>query len=343
MSDPHEIFADLLNVEVNTIVKPSMTAEKMPSLPFALLDIIGEFASVLAKAGIDLRPYLRPSREECWARICKHALQRDEGAECASDDDEARRDHVEEARSTYRAISGREAPSRASLLESPQFNAALFNTLPDLWPAFMGEHAVDGRPGDTPAPFAMTCVDNGWDTFERLRIAALTAQPHLGHRHQVLIARIAGACSRLKYIIQGLEQRSKRPRKDLRGWLQTRKERGPTYASLAALIPKTRNGLLNGELRHKRIPHLLRTEELAVVRKIWEVGTELVLVQTAVQIDGDVVTRISETLLSEEMTEVHALVLKAHHENVATGLSHWRALVEVALELVTKVFARRRP
>ena len=79
-----------------------------------------------------------------------------------------------------------------------------------------------------------------------------------------------------------------------------------------------------------------------MVRKIWEVGTELVLVQTAVQIDGDVVTRISETLLSEEMKEVHALVLKAHHENVATGLRHWRALVEVALELVTKVFARRR-
>lgn len=338
MSEPHEIFADLLNVEVNTIVKQSMTAEKMPALPFALLDIVAEFAHVLADAGIDLRPYLQPSREECWDRIAARSKREDRGQ---ADDDEAQRDHIEEARATYRAVSGRDAPEDASRGGVPRYDAALFNCLPDLWPAFTGANAASEVPADSPCPFAMTRVHNGWDTFERLRIAALLAQPHLAAHHQILIARIAGSCSRLKYIIQGLEQRCRRPRRDLRGWLRMRAERGPAYATLEALIPKTRNELLGGELRHKRIPHLLRTEDLATVRKIWEVGTELVLVQTAVQIDGDVVTRISESLLSTEMAEVHALVLKAHHENVATGLSHWRALVEVAVELVTKVFGRR--
>jgi len=338
MSEPHEIFADLLNVEVNTIVKQSMTAEKMPSLPFALLDIIAEFANVLASAGIDLRPYLQPSREECWARVQARSKRKDRAQ---ADDDEAQRDHIDEARATYRAVSGHDAPSDASLAGASGYDPALFNCLPDLWPAFTGANAVSEAPADSPRPFAMTRVNNGWDTFERLRIAALVAQPHLAARHQILIARIAGSCSRLKYIIQGLEQRCRRPRQNLRAWLRVRAERGPAYAPLEALLPKTRNDLLNGELRHKRIPHLLRTEDLATVRKIWEVGTELVLVQTAVQIDGDVVTRISETLLSTEMAEIHALVLKAHHENVATGLTHWRALVEVALELVTKVFGRR--
>jgi len=337
MSEPQEIFADLLNVEVNTIVKQSMTAEKMPSMPFALLDIIAEFGDVLASAGIDLRPYLQPSREACWARILARSKR---GDRADSDDDEAQRDHIDEARATYRAVSGRDAPGDASLAGAAGYDAALFNCLPDLWPAFTGAYAVDGAPADAPHPIAMTRVNNGWDTFERLRIAALIARPHLGDHHQILIARIAGSCSRLKYIIQGLEQRCRRPRQNLRAWLRLRRERGPAYATLGALIPKTRNDLLNGELRHKRIPHLLRAEELATVRKIWEVGVELVLVQTAVQIDGDVVTRISETLLSAEMAEVHGLVLKAHHENVATGLTHWRALVEVALELVTKVFRR---
>ena len=60
------IFEDLLNIEVNTIIKHSMTAEKMPPLPFALLDIISDYGTALAEMRVNLDPYFAPSRQECW-------------------------------------------------------------------------------------------------------------------------------------------------------------------------------------------------------------------------------------------------------------------------------------
>jgi hypothetical protein len=47
----------LLNIEVNTIVRDNMTAEPMPPLPHALLDIASDYARELCALGIDLQAY----------------------------------------------------------------------------------------------------------------------------------------------------------------------------------------------------------------------------------------------------------------------------------------------
>jgi hypothetical protein len=47
----------LLNIEVNTIVRDNMTGEPMPPVPHALLDIAGEYATVLCELGVDLPAY----------------------------------------------------------------------------------------------------------------------------------------------------------------------------------------------------------------------------------------------------------------------------------------------
>ncbi len=47
----------LLNIEVNTIVRDSMTGEEMPPVPHALLDIAGWYADLLCSVGVDLAPY----------------------------------------------------------------------------------------------------------------------------------------------------------------------------------------------------------------------------------------------------------------------------------------------
>lgn len=47
----------LLNIEVNTIISAAMTAEPMPAVPHALLDIAGWYADALAAMGVDLAPY----------------------------------------------------------------------------------------------------------------------------------------------------------------------------------------------------------------------------------------------------------------------------------------------
>lgn len=47
----------LLNIEANTIVRDNMTAEPMPPLPHALLDIAGAYAGELCAVGIDLAAF----------------------------------------------------------------------------------------------------------------------------------------------------------------------------------------------------------------------------------------------------------------------------------------------
>jgi hypothetical protein len=50
----------LLNIEVNTIVRDNMTGEPMPPVPHALLDIAGEYATMLCELGVDLPAYFKP-------------------------------------------------------------------------------------------------------------------------------------------------------------------------------------------------------------------------------------------------------------------------------------------
>ena len=50
----------LLNIEVNTIVRDNMTGEPMPPVPHALLDIAGEYATMLCELSVDLPAYFKP-------------------------------------------------------------------------------------------------------------------------------------------------------------------------------------------------------------------------------------------------------------------------------------------
>jgi hypothetical protein len=305
------IFEDLLNIEVNTIVKHSMTAEKMPPLPFALLDIISDYGSALSAMRIDLTPYFAPSREQCWAHLS--------GTE-----------HEAQARGCYATVHG---PSKQPA------EGELLDYVNDLWPVF--GKATPPPLAAEPINFSMSRMDNGWDTFERLRIAALDANQHIPEGHdRVVVSRIVGSCARLKYMIQGLQQRPPAAPEQTRSWRARKPDDLVDHATLAELIPRTRNQLLSAGLRHKRVPRLLKSDDLATVRKAWEVGVECVLIQTCVQIDGDVVTRISEELLREGAVEKSGMIMDAHKRSVDIGLAHWRALVQVAAELVGSAFRK---
>lgn len=304
------IFEDLLNIEVNTIIKHSMTAEKMPPLPFALLDIISDYGSALAQMRVDLEPYFQPSRQECWKLI--------EGTS-----------HDARAREVFALVHPSKSPRPGELL----------NYVNDLWPVLGAEKPPPLAP--EPKEFSMQRVDNGWETFERLRIAALDASTHIPAGHdRVVLTRIVGSCARLKYIVQGLQQKPPTPpARPRRSWFSRDIDEPIEYAALAELIPKSRNQLLSAGLRHKRIPRLLNSDDMSLVRKAWEVGVECVLMQTCVAIDGDVVTRISEQLLQEEL-EKREVLIDAHKRSVEIGLSHWQALVKVASEMVGNAFRR---
>jgi hypothetical protein len=54
------VARSLLDIEVNTIVRASMTGEPMPPAPHGLLDIASEYAQELCGLGVDLAQYFKP-------------------------------------------------------------------------------------------------------------------------------------------------------------------------------------------------------------------------------------------------------------------------------------------
>lgn len=76
----------------------------------------------------------------------------------------------------------------------------------------------------------------------------------------------------------------------------------------------------------------LTADEVLVVRKAWELGTETVAMQTVAQLDGDVITRIQGARLVAADKPLHDL----HREAVGNALQHWQFLVQTLVQITTK-------
>ena len=88
----------------------------------------------------------------------------------------------------------------------------------------------------------------------------------------------------------------------------------------------TRNeveGLTNAP-RPQPLEPRLAPEHLMIIRKAWEIMTEQVLLQTVIQMDGDVITR-----MSPRVAELHdiALVFRIHKESVELSIEFWSKLI----------------
>lgn len=297
------ILGNLLTLEVNTVIKDGLTATKMPPLPFALLDILAIYANCLRSYDLNLEPYFELDRDRLWLALDDQAQRGEPKAEKL----------IDEAERAYQAAHRRE----------PEQRSELFNYLTDLWPVL--EQAQ--LPSPSSNRFSMEQVTNGWDSFERVRIAANQAMDFrtFAPADAALLMRIVGNCSRLKFIAQGLQRE------------------GEVRQAWAQLIPKTRNQLLMGDMHHKGVPlDRLATQHQAAVRKMWELGTEQVVAQTSIQVDGDVLTRLSPALLEQQSELVRKQILDAHQHSISTSLSYWKLLVEVAQRLGDRLGARLR-
>jgi hypothetical protein len=67
-----------------------------------------------------------------------------------------------------------------------------------------------------------------------------------------------------------------------------------------------------------------------VLRKAWELGTEQVVMQTVVYLDGDVITRIRPDLAEGNRRDL----LDVHQKGVDTSMAFWRHLVDVVRSIV---------
>jgi hypothetical protein len=72
-----------------------------------------------------------------------------------------------------------------------------------------------------------------------------------------------------------------------------------------------------------------------VVRKAWELGLEQVLMQTIVQLDGDVVTRMTPDVAQGLYPDLNDL----HLEGVTKGISVWTLLLDV-IDRIARIVSR---
>lgn len=249
METAQRIFDDLLSLEVNVVLKPGMTARKMPEPFYALLDIIGEYDMYLCRHAGALN--------QAWAQRLQMA---------------------------------------AVPVRPPQKEEAT--------PA--KSYRMTESDGTLRQPLRAETVGDevSYDTFDELRERAVEAEavnkaviagggPDDGTG--VILKRIYRNCDQLKGIV-GREE-------------------------------------LKAALTQPGVPTLpLRSDEVITIRKIWDVGTETVLMQTVAQLDGDVITRVQRGRESAANQAIHEL----HRQAVGNALAHWQFLVRTVSEFLTE-------
>jgi hypothetical protein len=72
-------------------------------------------------------------------------------------------------------------------------------------------------------------------------------------------------------------------------------------------------------------------EALTVIRKIWDIGTDIIVFQTVQQLDGDVIFRVRRGL---DLAKQHAL-LEAHQQTCNVAMSYWRSMFELIAALIS--------
>ena len=83
----------------------------------------------------------------------------------------------------------------------------------------------------------------------------------------------------------------------------------------------------------------LMPDQITLIRKIWEIGTQQVLMQTIVQLDGDVTCYVTNQFM-ELPDEVKKMAMKMHNDSIATSTSFWATLFQLVSNLAGKAFGQ---
>ena len=159
-----------------------------------------------------------------------------------------------------------------------------------------------------------------WQTFAILRRVARACQaarhmpalrPALRPEHDVVLDRIVSNCDQLKGILLGLDR--------------------PEMAIDQQLIALA-------ELNREPFPNF-GPDAIVKLRKIWEIGTDAVVMQTVIQIDGDVISRIQSGREDAETRMLNEI----HRSAVEVSFKHWTFLVQLAENFVGSVLGQFFP
>jgi hypothetical protein len=306
-ADRRRLGASLLRLEINTIIQENMTAERMPVLPHALLDIFEDYAALIMDAALsedELRAILFLPNPPPAAATPPSA-----GAAAAA---------------------ARKEPRQPILTGWPG-------------PRPPGGDTADTMPAveawiDQARKAMGACIFPDLDSFSRLRRATARAERKLrdaaialGDADRPLAAQLARDRTLLV-----------RARNNIETLLRVMRQIGDQR--LIDDVQLTRAELKSTPDNKPRQlgPYEVPPSDYLAIRKVWEIGTDEIVAQTVIALDGDVVTRLVPLLAQPEgrgMLDVHQLA-------VNTSVAYWRGMVETLLTFVERAigsFFRRPP
>ena len=80
-------------------------------------------------------------------------------------------------------------------------------------------------------------------------------------------------------------------------------------------------------------PLPLTHEQIIQLRKIWEIGTEEIAMQTVIQLDGDVMTRVIPKYAEGD----HSVIHQIHQQGVQTSVAFWKDLISIAKDFLSSL------
>jgi hypothetical protein len=116
--------------------------------------------------------------------------------------------------------------------------------------------------------------------------------------------------------------------------LEDKQKRG----ELQPAAPHTDSEMWNNDITRSRMNQLddldLTPQQVTLLRKAWEIGTEKIILLTVIQIDGDVTTRLSEGFAKNP----NPMLLQIHNDSIATAMRFWSNLVQTLANIAGKAF-----
>ncbi len=89
----------------------------------------------------------------------------------------------------------------------------------------------------------------------------------------------------------------------------------------------------------------LGPDEITLLRKTWEIGTQQILMQSVIQIDGDIANYLATSFISLP-PEMRKMVMSMHNESTRSATRLWQTLFRTVSQLAGKAFREifnRRP
>jgi hypothetical protein len=187
----------------------------------------------------------------------------------------------------------------------------------------------------------------GIEKYERERGRASEARKEVIQQDIKMLERIRDQSSNIvnlfKDLRQSVEDKIEKSEKDfhdvpgtIKGEVSQADSKEPGEGRSGPAEPHTDSQGWNNDITREQMNKVddldLTAEQVTLIRKAWEIGTERIELQTVIQIDGDVTTRLPKRFLRNP----NDMLLRIHNDSVETSTRFWSNLVKTLVDAAGK-------